>query len=113
IWTQNKARVNRLGCAEPKPGNRRLKPMPAATQILDRNLHIKRIDTYVDPVMPRERAIITHGHADHARSGHGKVLATADTIAIMRARYGDDCAGAFQAVEYGEKVRIDEVTITL
>ena len=87
--------------------------MPAAAAILDRNLHIKRIDTYVDPVMPRERAIITHGHADHARSGHGKVLATADTIAIMKARYGDDCAGSFQAVEYGERVKIDDVTITL
>lgn len=82
-------------------------------QVLDRNLHIKRIDTYVDPTLPRKRAIITHGHADHARSGHGKVLATPDTIAIMKTRYGADCAGSFQAAAFGEKVRIDDVTITL
>ena len=33
-------------------------------------------DFYIDPVRPVERALITHGHADHARSGHGAVLAT-------------------------------------
>jgi putative mRNA 3-end processing factor len=91
----------------------RVKAGMAQAQLLDRNLHIRRIDTSIDPVMPRERAIITHGHADHARSGHGKVLATADTIAIMKTRYGEDCAGSFQAARYGEPVQIDDVTITL
>lgn len=85
----------------------------APAQILDRNLHIRRIDTFIDPVIPRERAIITHGHSDHARSGHGKVLATADTIAIMQTRYGPDCAGSFQEARYGEPVHMDGVTITL
>ncbi|SDG18480.1 ligase-associated DNA damage response exonuclease [Pelagibacterium luteolum] len=82
-------------------------------QVIDRNLHIRRIDTYVDPLVPRERAIVTHGHADHARPGHKKVLATPDTIAIMQTRYGPDCAGSFQAVPFGEPITIDEVTITL
>lgn len=81
--------------------------------VLDRNLHIKRIDTYIDPVEPRERAIITHGHSDHARSGHGSVLATPDTIAIMKVRYGSDCAGSFQEIAYGERVQIDDVTVSL
>ena len=85
----------------------------APAPVLDRNLHIRRIDTFIDPVMPRNRAIITHGHADHARSGHGKVLATSDTIAIMKTRYGEDCAGSFQALDYGERVDIDGVTISL
>ncbi|RDE08322.1 ligase-associated DNA damage response exonuclease [Pelagibacterium lacus] len=82
-------------------------------QMLDRNLHIRSIDAYIDPLLPRERAIITHGHADHARPGHSKVLATPDTIAIMQTRYGPDCAGSFQPVGFGEPVRIDETTITL
>ncbi|MEQ8446674.1 MAG: MBL fold metallo-hydrolase [Pelagibacterium sp.] len=86
---------------------------PPMAQVLDRNLHIRRIDTYVDPTLPRERAIITHGHADHARSGHQKVLATPDTIAIMQTRYGPDCAGSFQPLEFGQPLRIDDVTITL
>lgn len=85
----------------------------APTSVLDRNLHIKRIDTFIDPVVPRDRAIITHGHADHARSGHGKVLATPDTIAIMKTRYGEDCAGSFQALDYGETVDFDGVRISL
>lgn len=84
-----------------------------ATQILDRNLHIRAIDAFIDPSVPRERAIITHGHADHARSGHGAVLATPDTIAIMKVRYGEDCAGRFQPLDFGVPLKIDDVTITL
>jgi putative mRNA 3-end processing factor len=81
--------------------------------LIDRNLHIRAIDAYVDPGTPRARAIVTHGHADHARSGHDSVLATPETIAIMKARYGEDCAKSFQPVAFGETVRIDDVAITL
>ncbi|MDB5621811.1 MAG: ligase-associated damage response exonuclease [Devosia sp.] len=84
----------------------------ASPQILDRNLHLKAIDAFVDPSTPKARAIITHGHADHARSGHGAVLATPDTIAIMKVRYGEDCAGEFQALPFGEPLAIDDVRIT-
>ena len=80
---------------------------------LDRNLRIDPIDVYIDPMVPRARAIITHGHADHARAGHGAVLATADTIAIMKSRYGEDCAGSFQALEFGVPLDIDGVEVTL
>jgi putative mRNA 3-end processing factor len=83
------------------------------TQILDKNLHIRAIDAYIDPAVPRERAIITHGHADHARSGHGAVLATPDTIEIMKVRYGADCAGRFEPLDFGVPLQIDDVTITL
>jgi len=83
-----------------------------APQILDRNLHVRAIDAYIDPSVPRERAIITHGHADHARSGHGAVLATPDTIAIMKVRYGEDCAGRFEPLDFGVPLQIDDVTIT-
>jgi putative mRNA 3-end processing factor len=81
--------------------------------LLDRNLYIAPIDTFIDPVSPRRRAIITHGHADHARAGHGQVLATPDTIAIMKARYGEDCAGSFQPLEFGAPLQIDDVRVTL
>lgn len=50
----------------------------------------------VDPVRPVARAVITHGHADHARPGHASVLATPETLAIMRARMGEGRAGVSQ-----------------
>ncbi len=80
---------------------------------LTRDLKVIPIDAYIDPPVPRERAIITHGHADHARSGHGSVLATPDTIAIMKTRYGEECAGRFQPLEFGVPLQVDDVTVTL
>jgi putative mRNA 3-end processing factor len=70
-------------------------------------------DFYVDPVRPVDRAVITHGHADHARAGHGAVLATPQTIAIMAARYGEDFTAVRQPVAYGETVEHNGVAITL
>lgn len=84
-----------------------------AQPFLDRDLRVIPIDAYVDPPVPRERAIITHGHADHARAGHGAVLATPDTIAIMKARYGEDSARRFEPLEFGTPLTVDGVTITL
>ncbi len=62
-------------------------------------------DFYVDPVRAVPRAIITHGHSDHARAGHGAVLATPETIAIMGIRYGASACAPCQALAYGERVR--------
>src|SRR5690606_35790030 len=45
--------------------------MSMATPFLERNLRIAPIDVYIDPPEPQARAIVTHGHADHARYGHG------------------------------------------
>lgn len=70
-------------------------------------------DFYIDPVRPVDRAVITHGHSDHARPGHACVLATAETLAIMTERLGPEHAGATQALAYGEALTIDGVTLTL
>lgn len=67
----------------------------------------------IDPTGPVERAVITHGHADHARAGHRHVLATPDTIAIMRCRHGDRAAGSFQPLAYGERLRIGDTMVSL
>jgi putative mRNA 3-end processing factor len=84
-----------------------------AQPFLSRDLRIDPIGAFIDPPWPKDRAIITHGHADHARPGHGAVLATPETIAIMKARYGADCAGAFDPLPYGEKRVISNVTVSL
>src|SRR6201993_4082180 len=66
---------------------------------------------HIDPVRPVERAVITHGHSDHARAGHGAVLGTQETLDIMRLRYGENFAGSTQAVRYGEEIRLGDVKI--
>jgi len=66
---------------------------------------------HIDPVRPVERALITHGHSDHARAGHGAVLATQETLDLMRLRYGDDFAATTQAIRYGEKIGLGDVTV--
>jgi putative mRNA 3-end processing factor len=67
---------------------------------------------HIDPTRIVERALITHAHSDHARAGHGAVLATRETLDLMRLRYGENFAGAAQAIGYGESVTINGVTVT-
>lgn len=64
---------------------------------------------FIDPMRPVDRALITHGHSDHARSGHQHVLATAETLAIMAVRYGGNFAGATQAATCGATTTINGV----
>lgn len=70
-------------------------------------------DFFIDPVRPVARAVITHGHGDHARAGHGSVLATTETLAIMQERYGEGFAGTVAAVPYGRTIERDGVEVTL
>ena len=69
---------------------------------------------YIDPLRPVSRAVITHGHSDHARPDHEAVLATSETLAIMRARMGEGRAGrSQQALVPGEALLRDGVSIRL
>jgi putative mRNA 3-end processing factor len=67
---------------------------------------------HIDPTRRVERALITHAHSDHARPGHGAVLATQETLDLMRLRYGENFAGTMQAVTYGESLDLDGVTVS-
>jgi putative mRNA 3-end processing factor len=73
-------------------------------------IYIRPADAWVDPSEPKARALVTHGHADHARGGHEKVWATPETLAIMACRYGEQHASC--PVAYGEVVRIGEVDVS-
>ncbi|HXV25012.1 MAG TPA: ligase-associated DNA damage response exonuclease [Alphaproteobacteria bacterium] len=68
---------------------------------------------HIDPVRPVERAVITHGHSDHARPGHGAALATPETIAIMQARHGTEFPTRYQPLAYGQTIRLGDVTVSL
>ncbi|WP_324740784.1 ligase-associated DNA damage response exonuclease [Tsuneonella sp. CC-YZS046] len=67
-------------------------------------IRIEPAGCWIDPARPVDRALITHGHADHARGGHAQTIATPETLAIMALRYGTD-AGAVP-VEYGEEITL-------
>lgn len=69
-------------------------------------------DFFIDPVRPVSRALITHGHSDHARSGHRSVLATQQTLDIMGLRYGEDFAETTQAAVIGGTIDINGVSVT-
>jgi putative mRNA 3-end processing factor len=66
---------------------------------------------HIDPFRPVERALVTHGHADHARSGHTHVMATRQTLQIMALRYGEDFAHSTQEAVLGETTRIGDVDV--
>jgi len=83
-----------------------LKPVPGGLYCLPG-------DFFIDPTRAADRAVITHGHSDHARADNGAVLATAETIAIMKHRLGERAGASHQALGYGETIRLGEVQVRL
>ena len=67
-------------------------------------VHIVPAGVWVDPGRAVDKALVTHGHADHARGGHGETYATPETLAIMALRYNTR-EGAVP-VAYGETVKL-------
>lgn len=68
-------------------------------------------DFYIDPWRRVDRAVITHAHADHARSGHAHYLATAVSEGVLRSRLGASIT--LQSLAYGESVEHRGVQISL
>ena len=72
-------------------------------------IHVVPANCWIDPSRPVERALVTHGHADHARGGHGETLATPETLAIMKLRYATGMSpegevGSARPAPYGERL---------
>ena len=89
----------------PRPGN--------WIKITSAGIYCEPGDFHIDPVHPVPRAVVTHGHGDHARPGNERVLATPGTIAIMQQRYGEAAGGTLQPLAYGEMLAIGDVTVRL
>ncbi|CAN5226729.1 ligase-associated DNA damage response exonuclease [soil metagenome] len=73
-------------------------------------IHVRPAGLWIDPSVPRPTALITHGHADHARGGHGETIATPETLAIMGLRYGTVDG---RPLRYGETLERGGVRISL
>ncbi|WP_304619349.1 ligase-associated DNA damage response exonuclease [Paracoccus sediminilitoris] len=67
-------------------------------------------DFHIDPIRPVPRALITHGHGDHARAGHGAVMATRQTLDIMAIRYGADFTETRQVAD--GPIRVGDTTVS-
>ena len=68
-------------------------------------------DFYIDPWRPVQRAVITHGHSDHARAGSAHYLASASGAGILRHRLGADIT--LDTLAYGETVSHHGVKLSL
>jgi putative mRNA 3-end processing factor len=66
---------------------------------------------HIDPWGRVDRAVITHSHADHARSGSQAYLTAAEGAAVLRFRLGD--GAPVQGIAYGEPVTLDGVRVSL
>ena len=94
----------------PRPAPRY--PHPMASPVLtftDRGIYCPAADVFIDPWKPVDRALITHGHADHARPGMGHYLATAAAAPVLHHRLG---AIPLDTVAFGEKRRVKDATIS-
>ncbi len=92
---------------------RMVSPIASWLSVRAQGLYCEPADLFIDPVRPVPRAAITHAHADHARPGHQAVLATAETLAIMRVRLGASAGAGQQALAYATPLSLGPVTLTL
>ncbi|WP_046715911.1 ligase-associated DNA damage response exonuclease [Myxococcus sp. MISCRS1] len=65
---------------------------------------------HIDPWQPVERALITHAHGDHARSGHQRYLGARAGESLLRRRVG--ATSAIDTLDYGEPLKIGDVTVS-
>jgi putative mRNA 3-end processing factor len=79
-------------------------------KVTDKGLYCQVGDFYIDPWRPVERALITHGHSDHARSGSATYVAHKDGLGILRLRLGEDIS--VTGVEYGQVLTIGEAKVS-
>jgi putative mRNA 3-end processing factor len=76
----------------------------------DRGLYCERGGFHIDPWLPVEKAVITHAHGDHARSGNKKTYCANEGLAVMRHRLGQD--EPLNGIPYGEVIEIGETQVS-
>ena len=74
-------------------------------------LYCAAADVWIDPWRPVARAVITHGHSDHARSGMGSYLCAHEGLGVLRSRLGSEAK--LQGLNYGEVLRLGRAELSL
>ncbi|HEX4173282.1 MAG TPA: DNA ligase-associated DEXH box helicase, partial [Acetobacteraceae bacterium] len=80
-------------------------------RVLPQGLFCEPGGFFIDPTRPVDRAVITHAHSDNARPDHRTVLASPETLALMRGRLGERAGDVQQPLAWGETVRINDVAL--
>ncbi|MFC3615891.1 ligase-associated DNA damage response exonuclease [Lutimaribacter marinistellae] len=75
----------------------------------DRGLYCSAGDFYIDPWRRVDRALITHGHSDHARPGHQRYLCTPGAAPTMRHRLGEIDV---QTIHYGRTLTLGDASVS-
>ena len=75
----------------------------------DKGIYCPAGDFHIDPWRPVDRALITHGHADHARWGMKRYLATDAAAPVMRHRLGEV---VLETTRFGDEIRIGDATVS-
>lgn len=83
--------------------------MSALLTFTDRGIYCDAGDFYIDPWRPVDRALITHGHSDHARPGMARYLATEAAAPVIRHRLGEI---VLETIRYGETRQIGGVSVS-
>ena len=78
-------------------------------EFTDKGIYCPRADVYIDPWKPVDRALITHGHADHARPGHRAYLATEAALPVIRHRLGNI---SIEGIPFGEMRDVNGVSFS-
>ena len=72
-------------------------------------LYCPKADVYLDPWKPVKKAILTHGHADHARWGSSSYLCTPTAAPVIKYRLGDI---NLETLPFGEEKLINGVSFS-
>lgn len=76
----------------------------------DKGIYCQQADVYLDPWRPVNNAIITHGHADHARWGHNHYITHHTNVPIIKHRLGNI---SVTGKNWGETFAINGVVFSL
>ncbi len=77
----------------------------------DKGIYCANGDFYIDPWQPVERAVITHGHADHARPGHRYYLCHSNSYPVLQYRLGQD--NSIETLPFEKTRTINGVKVSL
>jgi putative mRNA 3-end processing factor len=79
-------------------------------EFTEKGIYCRQADCYIDPWQPVKKALITHGHSDHARPGHSQYIATHASVPVLKYRLG--AFNPITGVHYGEEIRVNGVVFS-